>query len=264
MSFQPIIPSSGLVGWKLLNRTLPTQMAAFENSAVQQRDTAYFREKIATVVTAEQLVQDNRLLRVSLQAFGLQDDLPNRYFIQEILSQGTTDRAALANRLADERYAKFSEAFGFGELGIPNTLSPDFADNIIEKFNRSSFEASVGDQDEDLRLALYASRELDALAQEGSSNDTKWLLIMGTPPLRKVFETAFNLPTSFGQLDLDRQLDVFQSKAEQRLSTRNVSDFDSTELREDLIEQFLLQSQLKSNASYTGMSVALQLLQGVS
>lgn len=261
MTFQPIIPSTGLVGWKLLSRTLNTQIETFASSATQKRDSDYFRENISTVVTAEQLVDDRRLLRVALEAFGLQDDLTNTYFVKEILAQGTSDPEALANRLADDRYAKFSEAFGFGELALPKTLQPDFADGLIDRYTRASFEISVGDQDEDLRLALNASREIEELSQEDSTNDTKWLLIMGTPPLRQVFETSFNLPNSFGQLDLDQQLETLKEKSSERFSTEDVSDFSDPERRERLVEQFLLQSQLKSSSNYSGMSVALQLLQ---
>ncbi|MDA7430205.1 DUF1217 domain-containing protein [Primorskyibacter aestuariivivens] len=264
MSFQPIVPGTGLVAWSLLNRTLETQLKAYSDSPVQQRDTEYFLDRIGTVTTAEQLVDDRRLLRVALGAYGLQDDLDNRFFIKEILSQGTASPDALANKLADERYARFSKAFGFGDVFGPNTKSAAFAREVVDLFNRSSFEVSVGDQDETMRLALNATRELERMATADGTNDTKWFLIMGTPPLRQVFETALNLPSGFGKLDLDRQLETFKDKALQRLGSDDINSFADAEQRNELVQHFLLQSQLNNESQLSGGSIALQLLQTVS
>jgi hypothetical protein len=89
-------------------------------SPLQARDRDYFREAIGNVVTASQLVEDYRLRRVALSAFGLQDDLPNRAFIERVLGDGIAGMTtALSNRLSDKRYRAFAEAFGFG-----STLPP--------------------------------------------------------------------------------------------------------------------------------------------
>ena len=264
MSFQPIVAGTGLVAWSLLSRTLDTQLETYADSPLQQRDTDYFLNNIADVTTAEQLVDDRRLLRVALGAYGLQDDLNNRFFIKEILSQGTSNPDALANKLADERYARFSKAFGFADVFGPNTASAQFARDVVDLFNRSSFEVSVGDQDETMRLALNATRELERMARDDGTNDTKWFLVMGTPPLRQVFETALNLPSGFGKLDLDRQLETFKDKALQRLGSDKIEDFSAADHREKLVQKFLLQSQLNNDAQLSGGSIALQLLQGVT
>ena len=104
MSFQPLVPFGGYAGWTLLDRTLDRQLEAFSNNPVNDRDMQYFRENIGTIVSAEELVSDYQLLRVALGAFGLQDDLPNRAFIRKALEEGTTNRDAFVNKLADKRY----------------------------------------------------------------------------------------------------------------------------------------------------------------
>ena len=53
---------------------------------------------------------------VALGAFGLQDDLPNRFFIQKVLEGGTLSTDSLANKLSDPRYAALAKAFGFVAL----------------------------------------------------------------------------------------------------------------------------------------------------
>lgn len=47
-----------------------------------RNDEAYFRAKIGSVKTAEQLVSDRRLLKVALGAFGLEADINNRFHPQ--------------------------------------------------------------------------------------------------------------------------------------------------------------------------------------
>lgn len=261
--FQPILPLSGLPGWALLNRTLETQTEAFNASPQIVRDTDYFVANIANVRTAEDLVGDRRMLSVALGAFGLEDDINSRALIQKVLEDGTTDPASLANRLSDDRYARLSEAFGFGDaLFGPSTSDFGFGDRIAEQFRTRSFETAVGDQDQSLRLALNATRELADLAADDVSNDTFWFRVLGTPPLREVFERAFNLPTSFGQIDIERQLDEFKSRAETVLNVEDYSEFASEEVREDLVRGYLLREQVSGFSSLSAGSIALTLLGG--
>lgn len=261
MSFQPILPASGLVGWKLLTRTLETQQRAFDQSPENLRDADYYKANIAKIETAEQLVDDRRLLRVALGAFGLEDDIDNRYFVQKILEEGTRSEDALANKLTDKRYAKFSAAFGFDQFTGSNTYSPAFAQQVVDRYNRNAFEIALGDQDESMRLALNAAQDLPELAAEDGTDDGRWYLVMGTPYLREVFDTAMNMPSGFSQLDLEQQLEIYRDRSEQRFGVSEVADFADPELQEKLIEQYLLQSQLAESTSYSSMSVALTLLQ---
>lgn len=262
MSYQPVIAASGLIGWNVLNRTMEVQRQAFDASAEIVRDTEYFEAKIGEVATAEDLVSDRRLLRVALGAFGLGEEINNRAFIQKILEEGTIEEDALANRLTDSRYKALSKAFGFGDFDTPRTVLSDFGTEITGKFRRQSFEVAVGNQDQDLRLALNAERELPEIADRSVSNDTKWLQIMGTPPLREVFETALGMPASFGQLDLDQQLDLFQDRAERQLGTSDISDFGDTELLGRLAQRFLVRSEVEEIQTAASGSIAISMLQG--
>ena len=261
MAFQPVIPLGGLVGWSFLTRTLDRQTAAFEVSSELKRDTDYFAEKIGAVDTAEQLVSDRRLLSVALGAFGLQDDIENRFFVRKMLEDGTLADDALANRMADERYKAFSKAFGFGDFSVPRTKLSDFPGEIIALYEARSFEVAVGQQDDNLRLALNAKRELAEIATNSGTDDTKWFQVMGNAPLRQVFETAFGLPTGFGQLDLDRQLETFREKADRQLGNGEISQFSDEGAIEKLIQKFLVRAQISEARATTTGSIALAVLQ---
>lgn len=261
MTFQPIIPLGGLPGWALLNRTLDRQTEIFNASPQIVRDTDYFEQKIGDVRTAEDLVSDRRLLRVALGAFGLTDDLNSRALIQRVLEEGTKDRAALANRLSDERYKKLTNAFGFAEPGLPNTRLSGFGREIADKFRRMEFEVAVGAQDESLRLAMNTQRELGDIAGSSASDNAKWFGVMGNPPLRRVFEVALGLPKSFGQLDIDQQLGTFRDAAKRQLGIDSISDLADGDKKEKLIQRYLLRDQVSSFQIQSSGAIALNLLQ---
>ena len=260
MSFSPALPTGGYAGWAFLKRTLPLQTKAFAADPQVKRDEVYFREKIGSVKTAEELVNDRRLLKVALGAFGLEGDLNNKYFIRKVLEDGTLKTGTLSSKLADKQYEKLSAAFGFGDFAIPRTQLSDFADSILKPYSARAFEAAVGAQSGDLRLALNAERELPLLAAKiGSSDDAKWFTIMGNAPLRTVFEKALGLPTSFRGLDIDKQLLVLKAKASSQLGSHAVSQFTDGKKLDGLIKKFLLRSEVET-ASTSGAATALSMV----
>lgn len=260
--FQPIIPISGLAGWRFLQRTYDTQFETFSKDVALKRDIEYFRENIGQVKTAEDLTSDRQLLSVALSAFGLQDDINNRFFIQKVLEEGVTNEDALANRFSDPRYKEMSEAFGFGPGEFLKVGLNSFVDAIATRHPTNKFEIAVGEQDSAMRVALYAQRELELIAGEDTSNNAKWFTIMGDPPMRQLFEAALNLPTALGQLDIDRQLEVFKDAAVSVMGSDDLALFADPASREDLITKFVVRDQIRNfTAGMSSGSVALALLQ---
>ncbi len=259
MSFQPILPMSGYAGWMFLNRTLDTQQTAHKTDQV--RNTEHFAEKIGEIRTAEDLVADHQLLEVALGAFGLGDDIDNKFFIRKVLEGGTSDSTSLANKLSDKSYLAMTEAFGFGEGVPPRTGLTGFASEITEAYETRQFEIAVGDQNDDFRLALAAQREVAEIAEGSLSVDGKWYSVMGSSYLRSVFETTLGLPSSFSSLDLDDQLKTFKAKADKAFGSEDVAQFSDPEKLDKLIQTFLLRSELEDTMQqYTSANTALMLL----
>lgn len=263
MSYSVALPLSGYAGWKFLQRTMTAQKAAYAGSAEIKRDEDYFRAKIGSVTTAEQLVSDRRLLKVALGAFGLGDDINNRYFIRKVLEDGTLNTDALANKLSDKKYEKLSAAFGFGDFSTPRTKLSTFADEILSAYETRSFEEAVGEQSDDMRLAMNAQRELATLGAKSSSENTKWYTILGDTPLRQVFQTALGLPTAFAQLDVDKQLVMIRQKAKEQLGSDSVAQFTDATATDKLVRRFLIRSEMAQYSSLTSPAqTALTLLGG--
>ncbi len=259
--FQPALPISGLEGWRFLQRTYDSQFQAFTESVTLKRDTDYFRENISSITTGEELVNDRRMLTVALGAFGLQDDVNNKFFIQRMLDDGTTNDDALANKFVDARYKEFSEAFGFGPGEIPKTLFSGFADNIVDRFHRQSFEVAVGEQDQTLRVALAAEREIGEMASEDGSERQNWFLMMGKPAMRELFQTSLGLPSSMSQIDIDKQVEIFADRSSSVFGVSDPAAFAAPELQNRLLSRYTALSQINSfNAGFSSNQVALTLL----
>lgn len=261
MSFQPVLVGSGLSGWQFLQATQARQRAVFDRSPDLKRDTDHFKAKIATVRTVDDLMQDRRLLRVALGAFGLQDDINNAFFIRKVLQDGTTRSDALANKLADDRYKAFSKAFSFDSPVGPRTGRSSFGTDMVARYRAQQFEIAVGSQDETLRLALNFERALPEIAASDGGADAKWFRVMGTPPIRSVIETALGLPKGFGRLDIDKQLEMFRDKMQARFGVREIDELVDRPVMKNVVLGYLVKSQIDQGTSFGTGQVALSLLQ---
>jgi hypothetical protein len=261
MSFQPTIPLGGIAGWRFLERTQASQQAAFNKSPEIARDIAYFAEKIGGVTSAADLVADRRLLKVALGAFGMESEIDKKAFIRKVLEEPLADPKALANRLTDKSFAKLAEAFGFGAVGGARTSDLGFAAKITEAYKVRAFEAAVGDADNNMRLAMNFRREMADLSRQGEEG-ASWFVVLGSKPLRQVFEKAFGLPAQFGQIDIDRQREVMRDKTGGLFGVDNLTAFQDPEAVEKMLNRFLARAQIEEGVqSFSPAAAALTLLQ---
>ena len=261
MTFQPVLPLSGYAGWGFLKRTMARQQIVQQALPANQRDEAYFREKIGKADSAEKLVGDGRLLRIALTAFGLEGDVKNKAFIQKVLEGGTLKEESLANKLADKRYTLLSAAFGYGDFSVPRTKISTFPDEILAQFRTRSFEAAVGQQNNTFRLSMNAEREIPALANKGSSELAKWYILLGNAPLREVMQTALGLPKSLSSIDIDQQVSTLRRRTQATFGSSDLSQFKDPYKMEALLQRFILQAELKGQMTAPSSAVtALDLL----
>jgi hypothetical protein len=261
--FQPILPLTGYVGWRFLERTQEAQEAVFSKSQPIAHATDNFREKISAITSAADLVADRSLLSVALGAFGLDEDIDNKFYIQKILSEGTTSTDSLANRLSDKSYAALSSAFGFGDPGGPFTGLSGFANRIVARYETKQFQRAVGDQNNDMRIALSLKEGLADISLQNTSKNAQWFAVMGSSPVRAVFETALGLPSSIAQIDIDQQLTSFKNRAQKIFGTDSISDFSDPEKQEKLVRMYLIRSEANASSGLSSSNIALSLLQSI-
>lgn len=261
MTFVPAVPLSGLAGLRFLERTGDAQQAALSQSPSIARDLNYFKEQIGSISTAEELVSDFRLMRVSLGAYGLDEDLGKTAFLRQILEDGTESEDAFANRLVDQRYRDFARDFGFGNTLGARTGLPSFQRETVARFEVRQFEIAVGNQDESLRLALAFKRDVASLSQ--GATDATWFSVLGNRPVRAVFDAAFGLPDSFATLDIDSQKETYQDRAARVTGSRDFAAFADADNVDAILSKFLLREQIDAGPTATTPGAgALTLLQG--
>ena len=194
MSFQPIVPLGGLAGWAFLKRTQARQEANFASSPRIERITLGFHQGFSKLRNVDDLVGNRQVLDVVLGAFGLQADLDSRAFIRKVIADGTTDRAAISNRLADKRYLALAQELAHLAPGGSGVPPDDLADRLVSQYTRAEFEIAVGDSEDSLRLAMAFERTLPEIAAGARTETARWFAVLGDPPTRRVVETALGCP----------------------------------------------------------------------
>lgn len=266
MSFTPLSLNGGLTGLNYVKKTMSKQMATMVNQQQVKREISYFKEKIPKIEKASELVQDPILLKITLTSFGLQDDIGSKFYIQKILESNFLDEKSFANKLSNKQYKNLATTFGFGTYDTPKSKISGFSNKLLENYERKLFEISVGEVDNNIRLALNAETELKELALSTASEDTKWYSVLASTPLRKVFETRFNLSAQFGAIDVDRQVVSLKKYVKSAFGEATISQFSDSSKIEKLVKSFMIQSSLSDTAAngYSAAHVALNILRSGS
>jgi len=80
-------------------------------------------------------------------------------------------------------------------------------------------------------------------------------------PLLVRFALRWGLPSGFGQIDLDQQLEVFRDRTRALTGSSEMAQFADQDARDRLITVFMARAQLASGGvSLSGSATALQLL----
>jgi hypothetical protein len=263
--YQPILPFEGLAGWSFLNRTLEKQQAMFNRTAEVRRDVEYFMQNIGKADTAEKLVNDRRLLKVALGAFGMGDEIDKRALLQKMFEGGVEDPRSVANKLVDRRFKEITAAFGYGDAKGAQVDADGFAQAVAERYRERAFEVAVGAVNPDMRLAMNFEREIVKIAGGSGSANSKLFSLLGDKALRDVFEPALGLPKEFGKLDIELQAEEIDRRFRNRLGDGGLAELLKPEARETLLRDFFIRRSAEAGpAAGAPGSAALVLLQNAA
>lgn len=262
MPIPPSLIGGGLAGWNFLQASLEKQEATFASSSDITRSREALSEALSEPLSLDTLMGDRQLLRPVLQAFGLESEIDKGAFIRRIIEDGPDNSDGFAQRLNNPDFIALSRAFQADGDGLIR-MSDSQRAQIVEDFQRVAFETAVGEQQSDLRLALNFERSVGDLANETATERSFWFRVISDAPLFEVFDSAFLLPDGFLNLDIDRQADILQSRAEQFLGTDPVGQLTTEAGIETITRQFFLQRQIENGPSgFTSGTIALNLLGG--
>lgn len=245
MPIPPSLIGGSLPGWAFLQETQERQQATFESSSDIKRDVEGLREKLSQPFTLDDLMGDRQLLRPVLQSFGLEGELDKGAFVRRIISDGPDDPRGFARRLNNDDFIALAETFEADSDGLIR-LTDFRVEDIIQNYQDKAFQVAVGEQEPDLRLALNFKDEIGDLARNSASDKSFWFKVIGDTPLMEVFRSAFILPDGFANLDVDKQADYLQNRAEKVIGQDPRSILASEEGVDATIRKFILQRQLEN------------------
>lgn len=256
MGYSVQIGASGYAGWKALERTAAMHQRNVANDPEIQRSVSYFVSELPHSAGVGDLVGNFRLLRVVLGAFGLEGDINNKFFLRKILESDPGDKGSLVNRLSDKRYLQLNRAVDvFGS----SAFSKESAESISDMYIRQEFERRVGEKDQKFRIALYAQRELMDLALKSGTENRKWYEVLGSKPLRTLFEGAFGFGAGYAKIPLERQVYEFKNGLDKAIGSDKFLALSDPKNIDVLIKRFLLRAEVRSDRS-SSFSMALRLL----
>lgn len=198
---------------------------------------------------------DIRLMLAATAFFDIPLGEDEARFTGRVLEAYGTDPDAPLLQLSDTRYEALFNALNFRPESDQRTYPSGFAEAVTERYLERQFEIRVGDIDPDLRIALSFERELGDAVASASSNDAQWFKVMASPQLRTVFETAFNQPSAFATLDLDRQLADFKSRSQSMFGTSELAELLTPDRIEQMRERFLTVATINSTAGSSPLAL---------
>jgi hypothetical protein len=263
VAFQPVIPSSGLGGWKFLQSTYDRQLTNHSNSPQVRRDRDYMTEKLSGSMPVEDFVKDKRLLRAALTAFGLAGEEWKGGFINKVLKEAGDPDSTFLKRLNNPKYSAFAEALKPVNGRIE--VDEDSLARIAVRFETQAFNLAVGEVDDTMRLALNFQAEISDVIGSGLSEKAMLYRLLGDLPVAAVLKTTLNLPQNMTKLPIERQADILKSSLQKLLGVRDIADVAKPENVQKVLERFHIMSSVNSGPSgNTPGMAALSLLSGGS
>ncbi|MEE9381208.1 MAG: DUF1217 domain-containing protein [Hyphomonadaceae bacterium] len=257
--FQPAIPLSGYGGWKFLQTTYTRQIQTFTNSSEIRNDRDYLTAKLSLPITQEDFLDDQRLLRITMTAHDLEGEEWKRGFIDKVLSEVGDPESQFLARLNNPEYSSFADTFAPNNGLI--SLSAEALSDLTEKFEAVAFRSAIGEVDNNMRLSLNYQSKITELVGDGSSDDAILFRLLGSVPVRKVLETALNLPTDILRLPIERQADILQERLQDRFGINDLEDLTSPEMIDKVIQRFHAIEAINQGTSNTSPgSIALAIL----
>ncbi len=106
---------STFLSYDLIARDLSKSLNRVASEGQTKRETDYFNTNIGKVKTVEGFMGDYRLYSYAMKAYGLDDMTYAKAFMKKVLDSDLTDPQSFVNRLSDQKYRDFANAFQFGK-----------------------------------------------------------------------------------------------------------------------------------------------------
>lgn len=196
-----------------------------------EKEVTYYRQKMETIETVDQLLSDRRLLDFMLIAQRIDPKTVTSDYLKKIFKSDLKDPKSFANTEKDARFRALAGSFNFDAKGnivakagqsVQNTRS---LMETRDKYVRQTLEQRVGEENSGVRLALYFKRMAASISNPYD--------ILADNALAEFTRTALGIPAETANSKVDAQAKMIEKKLK-------IKDLQDPKKVEKLVNRFLL------------------------
>jgi len=195
-----------------------------------EEEASYYRTKLQTLETVDDLLADVRLRNVLLVAEGLRPVDVSSETLRAVLTSDLDDPESFANMQTDIAFQKIAGSFNFDANGIIQSVTNESVQNergLIETqrlYLTQAVEEEAGEDSLGARLALYFERMAPTLT---SNYD-----ILADDALAQFIRTTFSISEDTASSDIDKQKEMLDRFLD-------IDDLQDPEKIDSLVRRFL-------------------------
>lgn len=207
-----------------------------------------FATKIATVKSLDDFLADSKLTDFVLKANGLEPKDYDKATLKKIFTSDPTDANSYLNKTAPTKFKDIVADFNFDTEGNLTRSKIGAIQNVgaeertQQGYLQMTLETQQGETNDGVRLALYFARKAPSI--------TSIYSLIGDQALFQVISTAFSLPSSMSNMDVDKQATMLKKFV-------NITDFQDPTKVDKLMRRFTAMYDLQNN---TDTSPALTIM----
>jgi hypothetical protein len=217
---------SPLAALALIDRQGDRFAQAVRSEPQAKREIAAFRDRIGRIASVEDLVKDRAVYSFVMKAFGLEREMPAKAMMKRILTSDPGDKASLVNRLTDPRYREINKVMGFtpdGRTGGADLGAPGWINAMVDRYVTQRMIDGQKAENPAVGLALDFERKAKGL--------TSWYKVLADPQMASFIRTAFGLPDSVAQGDIDGQVRMLEGRMK-------IGELQDPKVRKTLVRQY--------------------------
>lgn len=236
----------------LIDSTQDRQLESLRTQPQHARAAEQFRERIASITSPKELVQDYEVYSFVMRAFDLEDQIFGKGMIRKVLESDPSDETSLVNRLTDSRFGELHAALGFTSgagAQAPDFSDPAWQEGIVDLYFNRIYANDYAEQNETVGAVLEFREEVAEI--------DSWYDVLKNETLTEFFQTALSLPSQLSGLDVDKQAEVLAD-------AYDLSKLSDPAEQERLIGRYMAISEALNPQGFSASSAALSILQSSS
>ncbi len=258
---------STYLSYQLITRDINKSISRIEQQPMVDRETKYYLDNITKVKSIDDFVNDTRLFKYAMKAFGLQDMDYAKAFMVKALKEGVSDPDSFANKLTDKRYAEFVNTYNFAKLGDTATVYMKAQQQTVANYVTQAAINGTGDDTVKTETSYYLAnigkvKSIDDLM----SNDRLFSYAMtaygldssvdNKSMMRKVLEGGVRDPDSYANKMTDKRYAAFASAFNFEAYGEAATTYNPTQ--QSVVDKYMRQT-LEEDAGQSNEGVRLAL-----